>query len=98
MNVFDTGTFAGWLGIVSAVLAAIAYAPYIVDTIVGTTRPHRSSWLIWTVLCTISFFSQMYEGATDSLPFAGVMLLGTLTISVLSIRRGVGGYAYKQDA
>jgi len=98
MYVFESGGLAGWLGIVSAVLAAIAFVPYVADTIVGRTRPQRSSWMIWTVLSVVSFFSQAYEGATDSLMFAGVMTAGSLTIFLLSIRRGVGGFAHRQDA
>lgn len=98
MSVLSVGSLAGWLGTLSAAIAAIGFLPYVIDTLTGRTRPQRSSWLIWMVLSTVSFFSQAHEGATDSLPFAGVMMSGTLTIFVLSIRRGVGGFAYQQDA
>ena len=58
-------------GIIACVLSVVAFLPYIRDTISGNTRPERASWLIWSVLSTISFFSQVYEGAGISLLFSG---------------------------
>lgn len=79
----------GWA---SGGLSLIAFAPYIRDTLNGTTRPERASWLIWSMLGTIAFFSQLFEGATASLWFAGSQVSGTVVIFLLSIKRGTGAF------
>lgn len=93
---------AFWLltlfGILSGVLSTFAYLPYIIDTARGDTKPQRASWLIWSVLGSIAFFSQVFEGATDSLWFAGVQVSGTIVVCLLSIRFGVGGFMNRRDA
>lgn len=80
------------LGIMSGALSILGYIPYIIDTIRKRTQPERASWLIWSTIGTISFLSQVSEGATDSLWFAGVQVSGTITIFVLSVRLGYGQY------
>ncbi|MEP4195586.1 MAG: hypothetical protein ABJL99_08120 [Aliishimia sp.] len=84
-------------GMLSAALSTIAYLPYINDTLRGRTHPQRASWLIWSALGSIAFASQLYEGATDSLWFAGVQVSGTIVVFLLSIRLGVGGFLNRQD-
>ena len=84
-------------GVASGVLSTFAYIPYIVDTISRRTQPQRASWLIWSVLGSIAFFSQIFEGATSSLWFAGVQVGGTIIVFVLSIWIGQGRYLSKSD-
>lgn len=79
------------LGIISGVIAVGSYLPYIKDTLGLTTKPERASWLIWSVLATIAFSSQLAEGATTSLWFTALDTLGALAIFILSIKYGVGG-------
>ena len=84
-------------GLMSGLLSLFAYAPYIRDTLAGRTQPQRASWLIWSVLGSIAFLSQVYEEAGSSLWFAGVQVGGTIAVFLLSIRRGVGGFADGKD-
>ena len=84
-------------GLASAILSTFAYFPYIRDTLLGETQPQRASWLIWSVLGSIAFGSQLYEGATDSLWFAGVQVSGTIIVFLLSVRLGVGGFLDRRD-
>ena len=86
-----------YLGIAAGVLSTYAYIPYISDTIQRRTQPQRASWLIWSVLGSIAFASQVYEGATASLWFAGVQITGTITVFVLSIWVGKGCFLSKAD-
>ncbi len=79
-------------GAIACALSVLAFMPYIRDTLLGNTRPERASWLIWTVLSSISFFSQIYEGAGLSLWFAGAQVSVTAIIFLLSIRLGHGLY------
>lgn len=84
-------------GIASGVLSTFAYIPYIIDTAARRTRPQRASWLIWSVLGSIAFFSQVFEGASSSLWFAGVQVSGTIIVFVLSIWVGQGRYLSRSD-
>lgn len=84
-------------GVMSAVLSTFAYIPYIKDTLARRTQPDRASWLIWSTLGSIAFFSQLYEGATDSLWFAGVQVSGTIIVFFLSIKLGAGDYLSKKN-
>lgn len=79
-------------GVLSAVIGLFGYAPYIRDTVSGKNKPERCSWLIWSVLGTLAFFSQLYEGATQSLWFAGTQVSATILVFLLSIRKGAGHF------
>ncbi|MEL6691150.1 MAG: hypothetical protein AAFP28_12620 [Pseudomonadota bacterium] len=85
-------------GLISATLSLLAFAPYMRDTLRGSTRPFRASWLIWSVLSSISLASQIAEGATMSLFYAGAQCGGTLFIFTLSIWRGMGTFLRGSDA
>ncbi len=84
-------------GILSGILSVTAFLPYILDMLTGRTRPQRASWLIWSVLSSIAFCSQVYEGASDSLWFAGIQASGTLVIFMLSIALGAGRFIGRGD-
>jgi len=84
-------------GLIAAVLSTIAYLPYIADTARGRTQPERATWLIWSVVSTAAFFSQLYEGATASLWFAGVQASATIVIFLMSIKRGYGAYLSRRN-
>ncbi|QMU59536.1 MAG: hypothetical protein GKR98_15925 [Boseongicola sp.] len=97
MNIQDWLTPTIIFGVLSGVLSTYAYIPYIIDTVAGRTQPQRASWLIWSVLGSVAFFSQVYEGATSSLWFAGVQVGGTIIVFFLSIRKGLGAYLNRTD-
>lgn len=78
-------------GYISAILSVLMIVPYIRDIFFKKTKPERASWLIWTALGLIAFFSQMAKGATDSLWLTGGQTLAVLIIFLLSIKYGVGG-------
>ena len=86
----------GILGILSGLLSAICYLPYIRDILLGKSKPERASWFIWTVLGSIAFFSQLSKGATNSLWMVGVQTIGVVIISLLSIKFGSDGFS-KRD-
>src|SRR6478752_2782885 len=78
-------------GILAGILQVIATAPYIRDTLRGSTQPHRATWGIWGVLAFVVFASQWASGGTWSLTLAAGQALTCCTIFVLAIGRGVGG-------
>ena len=76
----DTSDLLLLAGILSGALSTLAYLPCAIDTLADRTNPQRASWLIWSILGGIAFFSQLYEGATHSLLFADVQINGTALI------------------
>jgi hypothetical protein len=85
------------LGVLSGVLTIVGYLPYVRDTLRRETQPDRASWLIWSVLGTLSFGSQIYEGATSSLWFAFIQVAGTILVFTLSISLGAGQYLSRKN-
>ena len=79
------------LGISAGLIGVADTIPYVRDTLRGSTRPHRGTWLIWGVLAVVVCLSQYADGASWSLIMAAVQAVLTTGIFVLSIRRGEGG-------
>lgn len=78
-------------GYISATLSIVMIIPYVRDIFRKVTQPERASWLIWTVLGFIAFFSQWAKGAADSLWLTAGQTISVLVIFLLSIKYGVGG-------
>lgn len=84
---------------VLAVVAGVANTiPYVRDTLRGVTRPHRGTWLIWSVLAIVVFLSQHADGASWSLLMPAAQTILTGGVFVLAIRRGVGGVSATERA
>ena len=81
------------LGLLAGLLTVVETIPYVRDVLRGSTRPHRGTWLIWSVLAVIAFLSQRADGGTWSLVMVAVQAVLTCAIFVLAIRRGEGGVA-----
>jgi hypothetical protein len=79
------------LGVLAGVIGVADTIPYVRDTLRGSTRPHRGTWLIWGVLAVVVCLSQRADGASWSLILAASQAVLTSVIFVLAIRRGQGG-------
>ena len=79
------------LGVLAVLVGIADTIPYVRDTLRGATRPHRGTWLIWSVLAVVVCFSQRADGATWSLLMAAAQAILTSLVFVLAIRRGEGG-------
>jgi hypothetical protein len=79
-------------GILAALVAVVDVAPYLRDTLRGTTRPHRATWLIWAVLATVVCGSQRADGASWSLAMAATQAVLTSVVFVLAIPLGEGRF------
>jgi hypothetical protein len=79
------------LGLAAGLIGVLDTIPYVRDTVRGSTRPHRGTWLIWGVLAVVVSLSQYADGASWSLVMAAVQAVLTSLVFVLSIRRGEGG-------
>lgn len=70
------GLLAGLVGIADTI-------PYVRDTVGGSTRPHRGTWLIWSVLAIVVCLSQRADGASWSLIMAAAQAVLTSAASLL---------------
>ena len=50
------------LGLLAGVVGIADTIPYVRDTVGGSTRPHRGTWLIWSVLAIVVCLSQRADG------------------------------------
>ena len=78
-------------GLSAALLSAVDTAPYVRDTVHGSTVPHRGTWLVWSVLGVVAVESQRADGARWSLVPLVIQAGGTLVVLVLAVRLGTGG-------
>jgi hypothetical protein len=79
-------------GYISGILMMFSVIPYAKSILKGETKPHRITWLIWTVLVLIAFFSQLAKGASWSLLLTAGDAVAILVTFILSIKYGVGGF------
>jgi hypothetical protein len=78
-------------GFLSGLLPMLGVIPYDRDIFRRKTKPHRGSFLIWSILGAIAFFIQLAKGATWSLFLPAAETLATLSIFILALRYGTGG-------
>jgi hypothetical protein len=79
------------LGVLAGLASVVNAVPYIRDTVRGTTRPHRGTWLIWALLAVVVCASQRAEGASWTLVMAGAQAVLTALVFLLALRCGEGG-------
>jgi hypothetical protein len=80
------------LGYTSGIIMALSAIPYVRSILRLETKPQRTTWLIWSILTFIAFFSQMAKGGTWSLLLTAGDTIAILIVFVLSIKFGVGGF------
>ena len=78
-------------GILAGTISCVDAVPYVRGILRGSTRPHRGTWCIWSILSVTAFASQTADGAGWSLLMLGIQAVSITVILVLSITRGVGG-------
>jgi hypothetical protein len=76
------------LGLISSVIAVVAYIPYFLDIFRGKTKPHIFSWFIWGLLGGITYAAQVVKGAGAGSWANGLTALICFVIAILSITRG----------
>jgi hypothetical protein len=79
------------LGVAAAVIGLADMAPYVRDTVRRSTRPHRGTWLIWTVLAFVVSVSQHADGGSWSVAMAVAQAVTNGLVLALAIRWGTGG-------
>ena len=79
------------LGLAAAFIGLVDMTPYVRDTLRRSTRPHRGTWLIWTVLAIVVSLSQHADGGSWSVAMAVAQAVTNGFVLVLAIRFGTGG-------
>ncbi|MEM6727651.1 MAG: hypothetical protein AAF618_04050 [Pseudomonadota bacterium] len=79
-------------------MSAFAFVPYTMAIFRGSTRPQRSTWLIWSVLSLTAFIAVATSGGGIGLLFMGAQMGGTVLVLILSFWRGSGSFFNLADA
>lgn len=77
------------LSLLSGLIFAAAYVPYIFGMVKGGKRPMKASWGIWALLDSITLASMWAQHAFN--PMIAASALGCWTVFVLSFRYGKRG-------
>jgi hypothetical protein len=75
----------------AALIGVADMAPYVRDTVRRSTRPHRGTWLIWTMLAVVVSLSQHADGGSWSVAMAVAQAVMNGLVFALAIRLGTGG-------
>lgn len=77
------------LAALSGILFLAAYVPYIRGILNGTQHPMKSSWFIWALLDSITFFGMLAQQAVN--PQIAASVLGCWTVFLLTLKYGKPG-------
>ena len=75
-------------GIIAAILGAYSLVPYVSAVLKKKTKPHQLSWLVFTIMNGIVFFSQLFAGANISIIITAIFFAGSAFIYILSLKYG----------
>lgn len=76
------------IAIVAALLAIVGNVPYLRDVFKKKVVPHPYTWLVWTIVTSVTFFGQLAKGAGVGAIPTGVSGLFTITIFMFSWQYG----------
>lgn len=76
------------VGSIAAVVAVFNYLPYLIGTIKKTLKPHAFSWIVWTVMTTVTFFAQVADNAGPGAWATGATAVTLFVIAIMALRNG----------
>lgn len=76
------------LGLIAVAISIFSLFPYIFDILKKKTKPHLYTWVIWTPLTFMAFFSQIADNAGAGAWTTGVTAILGLVILILSFKFG----------
>lgn len=79
-------------GLLAAFLSLLGFVPYILSTLRGENRPNRATWIIWTLIGLLLFFSYRSAGATDALWLSLANVIAFVSVLLLLFKYGEGGW------
>ncbi len=87
-----TFDFHSIAGLCAGILSFLGFAPYIISTLKGKTRPNRATWIIWTVIGVLLLLSYRSAGATHALWLSAANVIAFCVIILLLFKYGEGGW------
>lgn len=81
------------IGQIAGVLAFAQVIPYIVSILRGHTKPERMTYSIWFVVEALTVLSYIAVGARTTIWVGLAYILTALTVLLLSIKHGMGGWS-----
>lgn len=76
------------IGIIAALMAFIAYAPYFRDILKDKARPHAYSWFIWGLTSILIFALQITHGGGAGAYTTGTVAVISFLVCFLSLKHG----------
>ncbi|MBI5045539.1 MAG: hypothetical protein HZC14_00840 [Candidatus Niyogibacteria bacterium] len=84
------------LSVISGILFAAAYIPYIRTILNGKTKPAKASWIIWASLDAIIIAGMMAENSVNYQIICA--FLGSSAVATLSLKYGIPGWSVLDKA
>ena len=76
------------LGLIAVAIAFISYVPYFRDIVLGKTKPHAFTWLVWGSLTAIGFAGQIADDAGPGAWVTGFTAVIAFSIFVFALVKG----------
>lgn len=81
------------LGKLAGLISLLGFVPYVRSILRGQTRPQRVSWGLWALLDVTLLLTHLQAGGIRSMWVPLSQAAGSLSIALLSLSRGVGGWS-----
>jgi hypothetical protein len=85
------------LGVAAVAIGIIGHAPYLYNTVIGKTKPHSFSWLIWGLLAGITFFVQIIKGGGAGAWIQAVIFVLAISIALIGFFKNQIAYVKNID-
>lgn len=85
----EATTAIGWI---AGIVGFGAFIPYFRAILRHKTTPNRATWVIWTLVSTISALSYYASGANHTIWYPISNAVGPFIVLILSIKNGEGGW------
>lgn len=80
------------IGIISPIVCALGYIPYLISIYRHKTKPHPFSWFLWAILGLVTLVTYIGVGAKETLPLAILNFVGPLFIFFFTIKFWKGNF------
>lgn len=80
-----------FLLLVGSILPLIAVGVYVKSIFKGTTKPHRMTYFLLSIICGLAFASLLAADDTSGVWLAGISFIEVFILFILSLKWGMGG-------
>lgn len=80
------------LGLIAAAISLYCFVPYFYGMYKKQVHPHLFSWMVWSIVLSISFFAQRSQLAGPGMWVSGISAVGCTAITLLAFNYGEKSY------